>query len=357
MTSLLRSQEEGLGNNMLLTLVKTHFKKFYREPGIMFWAIIFPIIMSWLLGIAFDKKGQPPHLVGVLGQSTEISLEAIQKAGTLSPLKDQFKFIALPSKEEAISKIKKGEINLFLDASNNTVHLDPKNSIAVTDYLAYEHARQAVIHADQTPISPLSETGSRYIDFLLPGLMAMGILSSCLWGTGWSLIDLRMKKMLRRMMATPLPKSTFLISHLLTRIILSGFETALLYLFAHFYFDMPLSIHWGAFWLLFLAANISFSGISILMASRADNPIVGNGLLNAILMPMLFLSGVFFSYHNYPGWMLPVIEKLPLTLLADGFRRTMIEGGGLHDAIQPCLWLLGYGVISFVGGLKLFKWN
>ncbi len=341
---------------MLIQLIKLHFKKFYREPGVVFWAIVFPIIMSWLLGIAFDKKTQPPHLIGVLGEPSWFSQQQLHTSPVATLIHNHFTLVPVQSKEEALTKIKKGEVNLYIDSATKTFYFDPKNSAAVGDYLAFEHSRLTQ-NGSETKIEPLVQTGTRYIDFLLPGLMAMGILSSCLWGTGWALIDLRMKKLLRRMMATPLPKSTFLLSHLITRILLSGFETILLYAFAHFYFGTTISIHWGAFWLLFLTGNISFSGISILTASRADNPVVGNGLLNAILMPMLFLSGIFFSYHNYPSWMLPIIEKLPLTLLADGLRQTMIEGAGLTDAILPCLWLLGYGIISFLVGLKLFKWN
>ncbi len=346
-------------HTVMYQLLSMHFKKFFREPSILFWAVAFPIVMSWLLGVAFEKKAEPIRHIGIIrsidsqGLVAELQSKTEAQKGLVS---GRFLFETM-TEPEAVLHLKRGEIALYLytreDGPAGYV-FDPKNAEAKQAYLLLEKAWAE--QESTREIRPLTSVGNRYIDFLIPGLMAMGILSSCLWGTGWALIDLRMKKMLRRMMATPLQKSTFLISQLMTRVVLSGFEMCLLYGFAHAYFHVTIEGSFGAFALLFLAGNMAFSGIAICMASRANNPVVGNGLINAVMMPMLFLSGIFFSYHNYPNWMIPVIEKLPLTLLADGLRHVMIEGASYAQVVGPVLWLTAIGVAFFALGLKLFKW-
>jgi ABC-2 type transport system permease protein len=107
---------------------------------------------------------------------------------------------------------------------------------------------------------------------------------------------------------------------------------------------------------LFMAGNIAFSGISVLISSHTSNPEVGNGIINAVVTPMMVVSGVFFSYHNFPDWTIPFIRYLPLTMIADSFRSIFNEGAGFSDVWREAFVLTSIGTLSFILGLKIFKW-
>jgi ABC-2 type transport system permease protein len=179
---------------------------------------------------------------------------------------------------------------------------------------------------------------------------------SCTWGISYTLIDRRSKKLLRRMVATPMKKTNFLLALMTARFTMNLVEGAVLFLFAWLYFNIQIQGSIFALIAIFLAGNMAFSGIAILISSHTANPEVGNGIINAIVTPMMVLSGVFFSYHNFPDWSIPVIRHLPLTILADTFRSVFNESINLMDIYLEVIILAGTGVLCFIAGLKIFKW-
>ena len=236
--------------------------------------------------------------------------------------------------DKGIQMIKRGEASMIIDGRDDTVayRFDPQNSEAQLAYLQLAAALEGKdITGHSETIQPLKETGTRYVDFLVPGLLAMGIMMSAMWGISYNLIDKRNKKLLRRMVATPMHKSNFLMSHLIARILLSVFETVILLAFTWMYFRIEIQGSFLAFLAIFLAGNMAFVGLAIFASSRTANPQVGNGLINVVVMPMMIASGVFFSYHNFPEWLIPFIKILPLTMLADGIRSIFIEGAGFQQ--------------------------
>jgi ABC-type multidrug transport system permease subunit len=264
--------------------------------------------------------------------------------------------------EQAMIQLKRGNLNLVLDEASGKIqyHFDPRNPDAQLSYLKLSKLLDKTGSGpttDEGEIRPLTVTGTRYIDFLVPGLIAMGIMMSTLWGVSYSIIETRSKKLLRRMIATPMKRSNFLIALITVRVGLNFFEALVLFIFAHLVFGISISGSLFALMLLFLAGNMAFSGISILCASHTARTEIGNGLVNAISMPMMILSGIFFSYHNFPDWIIPVIRLFPLTMLADGLRSIFIEGAGLKEVILPVIVLSGTGILLFLGGLRIFKWH
>jgi ABC-type multidrug transport system permease subunit len=203
---------------------------------------------------------------------------------------------------------------------------------------------------------PLTLAGTRYIDFLIPGLLGMGIMMSCMWGLSYSLIEKRSKKLLRRMVATPMNKNLFMTSFFTARFSMNVVEGVLLLLFSYFYFGLEIQGNIGALLILFVAGNAAFSGLATLISSRTANTEVGNGLINAIVTPMMVVSGVFFSYHTFPDWLIHVVRILPLTMLNDGVRAIFNEGAGFQQVVLPSLILFAEGFVFFIAGLKVFKW-
>jgi len=185
----------------------------------------------------------------------------------------------------------------------------------------------------------------------------MNVMMSCMWGISYGIIDRRSKKLLRRMVATPMKKSYFLLSLFTVRFAMNFIESGLLVLFAWLAFDIKIQGNAAALLTIFLAGNFAFAGIAIFASSYTANTEVGNGLINAVVMPMMVLSGVFFSYHNFPDWSITVIQKLPLTMLADGIRSIFNEGAGFGDVFLPFGVLTAIGVLFFSLGLKIFRWH
>jgi len=368
-------------NSILFQLVISQFKLFFREPGVVFWSFGFPVVMAWILGIAFANKGEILRNVAIVTENPAVvsalpkwlheksgtvdnqlsgEAELEWKVGMNAGDQARFRFRAM-SEEEAVLALKRGQISLWIEGSpetNLSYRFDPDNADARLTYLLLETTfREKISSEIKAEIRPLTMVGIRYVDFLIPGLMAMSIMNACLWGIGWNLIELRIKKLLRRIVATPLRKSIFLISHGLNRMILSAAEMLLLYIFAYFYFDIRIQGSLLALALVFLSGYCAFAGIAILISSRVQNTQSGNGMINIVTMPMFILSGIFFSYHNFPDWLIPYVEVLPLTMLTNSLRGIITEGIGLAQVIQPSLGLFGIGAVCFALGLKLYLWH
>ena len=349
-------------------LVTVIFKEFLRNPGIIFWSVMFPILMAWGLGLAFSKQDQLIRSVawipsengsGILNKIEEdedgrVSIYAgSENAGyttyRLEPV----------NMNEAIKMIKKGQATLILDESTGKViyHFDSKNAEAQLAYLHMTRYLENPNHSGQSgDIAPIKASGARYVDFLIPGLIALNIMMSCMWGISYSLIDKRIKKLLRRMVATPMKKASFMIAQFIARIGLTAMEIAIIVLFAYFYFGISIQGGFVPFFVLFLGGNIAFTGIAIFVSSRTSNSQIGNGLINIVVMPMMILSGIFFSYHSFPDWTISIIEKMPLTLLADSVRSVFNEGAQLMEILPAFGFLCLIGLVFFTVGIRIYKW-
>ena len=373
--------------HQLWQLTTAHFKEITREPGVLFWGIVFPILMSLGLGVAFTKKTDVIRKVAVVEimEKTKITSDStlnlalfLDKYGTLKepPGKDTYSWkITLPddklgnsiflfykqSWEDAMLQLKRGNINVVLLQRDRGIeyHFDPINSDAQLTYLKLSgliENQKPLTSGENLSIKPLTVTGTRYIDFLIPGLIGMGVMMSTLWGLSYGIIDKRSKKLLRRMVATPMKKHYFLIALIAVRFGMNIIESLLLLVFAIFAFHLKVQGSITALMAIFFAGNVAFAGISVFVSSHTSNTEVGNGLINAIVMPMMVLSGIFFSYHNFPDWSIPVIQKLPLTMLTDGMRSIINEGAGYPEIAIPFLILMAIGSLFFIAGLKIFKW-
>jgi ABC-2 type transport system permease protein len=360
-------------------LMLSHIKETIREPGVIFWGMIFPILMSLGLGIAFTKKADNLRKVAVLKTEDSVYIDSLLTSyalGANSSSKKQlvyemsirneqmgdtrFRFLPM-TWDEAIVALKRGVVSIILSGNSGNIeyHFDPLNPDAQLSYIRlseYFGEGRTVVLESTSDIRPLTLKGTRYIDFLIPGLLAMGIMMSTMWGLSYGMIEKRSKKLLRRMVATPMNKTWFLFSFMSVRMLMNFFEALLLIIFAWLVFDISIQGSIPALLMIFVAGNFGFAGLAFFISSRTAKTEIGNGLINFIVMPMMILSGIFFSYHNFPDGLIPILQKLPLTLLADGIRSIFIEGSGVRQTLAPSLLLFGGGAIFFVLGLKIFKW-
>lgn len=367
-------------------LIEAHALELVREPGVLFWGIVFPILMSLGLGLAFTKKGNSVHEVAVIQpkpntasadtslisrylnqhHAKEVKTATGYSAQTLTLKDDQlgdtrFVFLNIPW-AAAMIQLKRGNISIVLEEKRGSLeyHFDPMNPDAQLLYIKLSGLFNGTIPIDRTSnteIKPLTVKGTRYIDFLVPGLIAMGIMMSCMWGISYGTIDNRSKKLLRRMVATPMKKSHYLIALITVRIAMNFVESGLLFLVVWLVFGITIQGSLPALFIIFLSGNIAFAGIAILLSSRTAKTEVGNGLINAVVTPMMVLSGIFFSYHNFPEWSIAIIQKLPLTMIADGMRSVFIEGADIQTIAGTSIILIFIGVLTFASGMKLFRWH
>ncbi len=356
----------------LIQLTIAHFKEYLREPGAMFWSFGFPVLMALGLGLAFSGKKEIVYGVGVIPSykagdtlvKTTLVNEVIPKDTLIKKrFESQYNKVSyyfyITTWDRANLLMKRGNISAIVEEKNNDMimHCDPKNPEAELISIHLEgYFKNGEPGFYKGKLKEMDTQGTRYIDFLIPGLLGLGIMMSVMWGVCYSLIEKRSKKLLRRMVATPMRKSHFLLAQWGSRIMMMAFESAFLLVFSIYFFDIEIQGSVFLLILVLLAGNFCFFGLAILISSKTSNTQLGNGLISLITTPMMVLSGIFFSYQNFPGWIIKVIKTLPLTNLVDNIRSIVNEGAGIIHVLPGILLLVTLGLICFLLGLKLYKW-
>jgi ABC-type polysaccharide/polyol phosphate export permease len=333
-----------------LTLLR--LREFVREPEALFWALIFPILLAAGLGVAF--RNQPV-------QAVRIGVTAPELAALIEP--DPSLDVVPMDARQAADALRTGRILLVVDAAADgavVYRYDDTNPEARNARLLANHALQGASgRVDPVRVADdvSRETGSRYIDFLIPGLVGMGIMGNAIWGLGFSIVDARRRKLMKRIVATPMPRHLYLGSFLGWRMILLPVEVGVPILFGMVAFGVPVRGSVVELAAICILGSLSFAAIGLLVASRAKTIEAVSGLMNIVMLPMWILSGVFFSAERFPESVQPWIQALPLTALIDALRASMLQGAGLASLWPQAAILTGWLVVSFAVALKLFRWR
>ena len=333
-----------------LTLVR--FREFWREPEAMFWVFIFPILLAAGLGLAF--RNRPPDVLRIAAVTPELARPLRQEK-----LLD-VEQLSAPAAEEAL---RTGKVALLaVPGSGGAVvyrYDDTNPEGRAARMLADQAVQRAAGRADPVASSDrlMREPGSRYIDFLVPGLLGMNLMGSAIWGMGFAIVDARRKKLMKRLVATPMPRHYYLLSFVLARLLLLVVEVGVLLGFGAWVFQVPVRGSMLDFAVLCVLGSLAFSAMGLLIASRAQTIEAASGLMNAVMMPLWIVSGVFFSSQRFPGALQPVIRALPLTAVIDALRAHMLQGANLAQ-LAPQLGVLGiWMLVCFTLALKLFRWR
>jgi ABC-2 type transport system permease protein len=339
----------------LAALTKTRTLEFVREPEALFWVFAFPIIMALVLGFAFRDRPPDPVPVGIVaGPATDEVARALGRPGTI-------KTATYPSLADGLEALRTGKIALLVEESGGLVyHFDRTRPDARIARLEVDDAIQrARGRSDPTPAREaiVHEKGSRYIDFLLPGILGLNLMGTGIWGIGFSIVNARLKKTLKLMVATPMRKSHYLLAQMLSRFIFLILEVAVILLFGVLAFQVPVRGSLALVVLTTFLGALSFGGMGLLVASRARTLEAANGLMNLVMVPMWLLSGVFFSSERFPKAAQPLIQALPLTALNNALRAVMLEGRSLPAVAGSLAVVAVWGVLSFAVALKIFRWQ
>jgi ABC-2 type transport system permease protein len=349
-------QDSGRTSPLLqLTLIR--FREFLREPEAVFWTFIFPLLLASGLGLAFRSRPADVARIGVLSSAPAAAAvqAALQGDSTL-------KVVSLDD-SAATTALRIGTVALVVVANDSLrveYRYDRARTEARTARLLVDQALQRKrgrVDAVQVSESLVSERGSRYIDFVLPGLLAMNLMGSGMWGIGFSIVDARRKKLLKRFVATPMRRHHYLASFLVMRLGLMVIEVTVITIFGHFAFGVPLRGSLVAFAVACLLGALVFGSLGLLVASRAKTIEAASGLMNLLMLPMWVASGVFFSAGNFPDAVQPVIQALPLTAVVDSVRGIMIQGLGWGALAPEFAIIASWLVLSFGVALRFFRWR
>lgn len=338
----------------LLQLTLWRIRDFTREPEALFWVFAFPIILAFALGLAFSSRGPAVVRIAVEdgpgGQELHESLDSVANIESV-----------LLAGDEAQRRLSTGRVALVAVAGEPLrLRYDSTRSEANLARLVVENAIQETSgRRDVREIREqrVTDPGSRYIDFLIPGLIGMNIMGTGLWGVGYGIVRQRNHKLLKRLLASPMRKSQYMLSHVLARMVFLVGEVGIVLLFGHLVFGVPIRGSLFSVAAIVFIGALTFSGIGLLVASRARTIEGVSGLMNLVMVPMWIFSGIFFAYSNFPEVLHPFIVAIPLTALNDALRAVMLEGASLVAVGGLLAIVAGWGLGCFGVALKVFRWE
>lgn len=336
----------------LVQLALLRLREFVREPEAVFWALAFPVLLSTGLGVAFRNQPVERLAVAVVDEAIAGTLESVAELD-----------VERLSAADADQSLRAGRVTLVVlaDPVGGVIYRfdDTNPQGRVARQVADRAIQIAAGRRDPVPAAEdvIREAGSRYIDFLVPGLVGMGIMGNTIWGLGFSIVDARRRKLMKRIVATPMRKTDYLLSFLVWRLAFLVAEVGVPVGFGVFAFGVPVRGSLVELMALVVIGSLAFSGLGLLVASRVRTIEGISGLANVVMLPMWILSGVFFSAQRFPDAVQPFIQALPLTALVDALRGNLLQGTRLVE-LGPQIAALGVcAVVSYTLALWLFRWR
>jgi ABC-2 type transport system permease protein len=339
-------------------ILGARMKELWREPEVIFWVFVFPLLLALGLGIAFRNKPADVTAIAVVNNAhAQQVVDLLQHSPASSAIHAE-----VLDAQVAFDRFRLGQYALVVTFDDSGLHYryDPARPESVLALSQVDDALQTALgrtNPVKEETTQSSEPGARYIDFLIPGLLGMNLMNSGMWGIGFAVVDMRQRKLLKRFIASPMRRTDFLLALGSSRLVLMIIEVALLLGFGVLVFHMKVE---GSLLAILLVAGlgaVSFGGVGLLTASRAQKIESVSGLINLVMMPMWIFSGVFFSYERFPKIVLPLIKALPLTALNDALRAIILQGASLSSQWMQLAVLLLWGGLSFLLALKWFRWS
>lgn len=351
------SDRKSFVDRSLVQLTLVRFREFLRQPEAVFWTFVFPILLAVGLGLAFRARTPDKPKIAVVASTPTGEKTLAWLAGDSSiqvqRMTDSAGARALRTAKVALLVLTDG------DGKVRYVYDPDRGESAGARFLADHAIQVGAGRTDPVAVSEqkITEKGSRYIDFVIPGLLGMNLMGSGIWGVGFAIVDSRSKRLLKRFMATPMSRAEYLLSFLFSRLFFLVLEVVVLLGFGALVFGVPMRGSFFELGVICLLGAVAFSAIGLLIAARARTVEGVSGLMNFVMLPMWIFSGVFFSSSNFPDVVQPLIKALPLTAVNDALRANMLEGTKITALGIEMAVIVGWLVISFVAALKLFRWR
>jgi len=325
-----------------LAVVKARNLEFFRDKSSLGWNLIFPILMLVGLSFVFSGEGRSAYKVGV------IDLPSVQSSFIETRYID---FIDYKDQEKAKIKLEQHSIDLIIDFKKQYYWV---NEGSPNSYLV-----EKILLGQQANFERLQTHGKkiRYVDWVLPGILGMNMMFSCLFGVGYVIVRYRKNSVLKRLKATPLSAFEFVSAQLVSRLFIVMLMSSVVYTGCNFLFDFYMLGSYFDLLIIGLAGAFSLITLGLLVACRSKSEELVGGLLNVTSWPMMILSGVWFSLEGAPDAIKAIGDIFPLTHLVAGARKIITEGATLSE-ISYHLWVLVVMSAIFLAlGSYLFSWN
>ncbi len=350
------NEERGFANHPLWQLVTVRFKEYTREPEALFWSFGFPILLALGLGIAFRSKPADVIHVAVVGGGPRTAALA-----TSLHADSGLAVETLPA-DSAAAALRTGRVALVVRSTDTGVQYDyddTRPDSRTARLMVNDAVQRGGGRADNVPTAErtIHEKGSRYIDFVVPGLLGMTIMGGGIWGLGFAIVDQRRQNLLKRLVATPMSRAQYLASYVISRLVMLFVEVAVLLGFSTALFGVPMRGSFFAIATIIIVSALAFGGLGLLIAARSRTIEGVSGLMNLSMLPMWVLSGVFFSSENFPRAVQPFIKALPLTATNDALRANMLRGVPLSGLGLQMGILAAWMIVCFAVALKIFRWR
>ncbi|HEX5632846.1 MAG TPA: ABC transporter permease [Gemmatimonadales bacterium] len=343
----------------LAQLTLTRLREVIREPEAVFWTFVFPLLLATGLAVAFRSRPPETRVVGVLASPANAGAAA--RAGAALEAAEGVEVRSLDSAAASLA-LATGRIDLLVEPGEGGVSYrydETRPESRLARLLADAALQRAAGRADPLAVRDtlVRERGARYIDFFMPGLLGMNLMGSGIWAIAFSIVTARGKKLLKRLLATPMSRAQYLLSFLLSRLLFLVGEVVVLVGVAVFAFGVPMRGSGPALVATCLVASLAFCGLGLLIAARPTTTEGVSGLANVVMLPMWVFSGVFFSSSRFPDAAQPLIQALPLTAANDALRAIMLEGAGFGPVTGELAILAAWALGSFVVALRIFRWR
>jgi len=340
------------------TMLKARNHEFFRDRSALGWNFLFPFLIVVGFGIIFGGRDYSEYKIGIFPYaSAEVDLAETDLPRSLQETR-YINFIGFQTLEQGLVRLQHHQIDLLLKL-HSPAHQYWVNKSSPKGYLVEKIFQAGLIPPElrRGEKEEIQGREIRYIDWLFPGILAMNMMFSALWGVGYVVVRYRKNGVLKRLKVTPLTAFEYLSAQMLSRIFLLMFTLIVVWIGSDLIFSFEVAGSYRDLFLVFFLGGLSLSSMGLLLAARGTSEEFTSGILNFISWPMMFLSEVWFSLEGAPQWVKNLAQFLPLTHLIRAARRIMNDGAGLFDVSLECAVLLLTTLAFLALGAWLFSWN
>jgi len=338
----------------VLAVLHARNREFYRDTAGLGWNLLMPFLM--VLGFAFIFRGDPEDVLKVGLVTPDGTLTGVE-----SPLLAVrfITFVPLPDAAAAVVKVERHQLDLLVDLRRAPVYWVNQDSARghIAERLLLGAYRDPAPAALEPQRQAVTGEALSYADWVLPGVLAMNVMFSSLWGVGWVIVRYRKNGVLRRLQATPLSPFEFLTAQVLSRLLVVLGASLLVYLGASLFLDLPMRGSYSGLALVFAAGSLCLISMGLVVAARLRTEELADGILNLISWPMLLLSGVWFSLEGASPAARALAQVMPLTHMVAAARRVMIDGAGISAVLPEIALLAGLALILLAIAARMFRWE
>lgn len=328
-------------------LVSARNKEFFRDKASFLWNLVFPFVIIIGFSFIFSGRSDRQYKVGTFGQNRQTEGPVKRFLGTR-----YIQFVEYASLEEALPKLRKHQLDLFVDLSGGRYWL---NSTSPKGYILEKLLRTS--ESSTMERKTVEGREIRYVDWLLPGILGMNMMFSCLFGVGFVIVRYRKNGVLKRFSAAPLSAFDFLMAQVLSRFLVSLSVTVVVFIGCKYAIGFHMEGSYLLLLLVCIAGILCLISLGVLVACRSASEEFAGGIINLASWPMMFLSGVWFSLEGSPEWVVRFSKLLPLTHIIVAARNVMNDGAGWGDVLPNLVIVLAMTGVFLAIGSAVFRWD